>query len=162
MSGLAIGMLGEFSTQVRNLAGRIACELSAEHLALLDIAKNEGRGISTQRIRHWPGLTALGTLLDLDVPSFFSTGLVISPWAHGSRIPTRARRAETTPSQMSMRTSFFYFQQTRGSANKMSKARARTSFVLRGLASKVWACFESPGLRCFPVLVLGQRRAPSF
>ena len=37
---------------VRDLAGLLACELNAEHLALFDDAKNESKQMFTQRIRR--------------------------------------------------------------------------------------------------------------
>ena len=41
VSGLAVGAFGEVSAQVRDLAGLVTCELSAEYLAFFDIAKIE-------------------------------------------------------------------------------------------------------------------------
>ena len=41
VSGLAVGAFGEVSAQVRDLAGLVTCELSAECLAFFDIAKIE-------------------------------------------------------------------------------------------------------------------------
>ena len=41
VSGLAVGAFGEVSAQVRDLAGLVTCELSAECLAFFDIAEIE-------------------------------------------------------------------------------------------------------------------------
>ena len=52
VSGLVVGALGKVSMQVRDLAGLVACELNAEHLALFDGAMNESKQMSTQRMRR--------------------------------------------------------------------------------------------------------------
>ena len=49
VSGLAVGAFGEVSSQIRDLADLVACELSAEYLAFFDIAKKQSKGIFTQR-----------------------------------------------------------------------------------------------------------------
>ena len=51
-----VGAFGEASSQIRDLADLVACELSAEHLAFFDIAKKESKGIITQRTRRSLGL----------------------------------------------------------------------------------------------------------
>ena len=56
VSGLAVGAFGEVSSQIRDLADLVACELSAEYLSFFDIAKKESKGIFTQRIRRSLGL----------------------------------------------------------------------------------------------------------
>ena len=43
VSGFVVGAFGEVSTQIRDLAGLVACELNAEHLALFDGAMNESK-----------------------------------------------------------------------------------------------------------------------
>jgi hypothetical protein len=58
VSGLAVGAFGEVSSQIRDLADLVACELSAEYLAFFDIAKKESKGIFMQRIRRSLGLAA--------------------------------------------------------------------------------------------------------
>ena len=63
VSSLAVGAFGEISTQVRSHFGLVACELGAEHLALLDTAKNESKGIFAQRTRR-----SLGLAVDLGWP----------------------------------------------------------------------------------------------
>ena len=52
VSGLVVGAFGEVSMQVRDLAGLVACELNAEHLALFDGAMNESKQMFTQRMRR--------------------------------------------------------------------------------------------------------------
>ena len=47
VSGLVVGAFGEVSMQVRDLADLVACELNAEHLALLDGAMNESKKMCT-------------------------------------------------------------------------------------------------------------------
>ena len=42
--------------QVRDLAGLVACEFNAEHLALFDDAMNESKQMFTQRMRRSIGL----------------------------------------------------------------------------------------------------------
>ena len=52
VSGLAVGAFGGVSSQIRDLADLVACELSAEYLPFFDVAKKESKGIFTQRIRR--------------------------------------------------------------------------------------------------------------
>ena len=53
---LLVGAFGEVSTQARDLTALVACDLSTEHLALFDIAKNESKGVFTQRALRSIGL----------------------------------------------------------------------------------------------------------
>ena len=100
MTGFILGAFGEIPTQVRDLADFVACELSAEHPALFDIAKNESKGISTKQTRR-----SIGLVLHRGRPNCFSAGAVTSPKAHGSRVPTHAKQAGWyTPRHM---TSFY-------------------------------------------------------
>ena len=56
VSGFVVGAFGEVLMQVRDLADYVACELNAEHLALIDGAMNESKQMFTQRIRRSIGL----------------------------------------------------------------------------------------------------------
>ena len=56
MSRFVAGAFGEASAQVRDLAGLVACELTAENFAPFDVAKNGSMGIFIQRIRRSIGL----------------------------------------------------------------------------------------------------------
>ena len=56
MSAFAVGAFGMVSTQARELADAVDCKLSARHLALFDSAKNESKGMFTQRACRSIGL----------------------------------------------------------------------------------------------------------
>ena len=56
VSGFVVGAFGENSMQVRDIADLVACELNAEHLALLGDVMNKSKQMFTQRICRSIGL----------------------------------------------------------------------------------------------------------
>ena len=91
VSGLAVGAFAKVSSQIRDLADLVACELRAEYLAFFDIAKKESKGILTQRIRR-----SLGLAVHRGWSKCFSTGALISPKTHDSRVRARSKQTRTT------------------------------------------------------------------
>ena len=100
VSGIVVGAFGEASAQNRDLADVVACELGAEHPALLDIGKSESKAIAIS------GPAAQSELLfTAHGPSLPSTSTATSSRTYSSRATTRARQARTTPGDMSSFTS---------------------------------------------------------
>ena len=79
--------------QVRDLAGLVACELSAEHLALFDGAMNESNQMST----HSECAARLDLPYTADGLNCFSADVATLSKTHDSRVLTHARQMRTTP-----------------------------------------------------------------